>query len=85
MRLFRPNPNSIFKTSGIPESPTFNPGLGEIVKSKAHLKELCKIKGVEPIGNEKPESLHKYYDKQREDAREKQWSEPDGWVGNGDS
>lgn len=31
----------------------WNPGLGEYVKGKSHYKQLCKEKGLEPIGKEK--------------------------------
>jgi len=67
------------------EHAEYNPGLGCIVRNSSHRKELCKIKGVEEIGNEKPESLHKYFDQKREEKREQAWAEVDkGWVGCGD-
>ncbi len=60
----------------------YNPGLGCVVRNSSHRKELCKIKGVEEIGNEKPHSLHKHFDKKREEKREEAWAETDkGWVG----
>lgn len=68
------------------EHPEYNPGLGCIVRNKDHRKELCKLKGVQEIGNESPEKLHKYYDKAREEKREQAWAEADrGWVGDGSS
>lgn len=64
------------------EHAEYNPGLGCIVRNKAHRKEICKIKGVEEIGNEKPDSLHKYYEQKREERKEQAWAEADrGWIG----
>lgn len=61
----------------------YNPGLGCIVKNRQHREELCRIKGVQEIGNEKPETLHRYYDHAREERRERVWAEATkGWVGN---
>lgn len=63
----------------------YNPGLGCIVKNRQHREEICRQRGLEEIGNEKPETLHKYFDKAREEKREKLWAEADkGWVGNGE-
>lgn len=63
----------------------YNPGLGCIVKNKEHRKELCKQKGLEEVGSEPVESIHKHFDKAREEARERAWEDADrGWVGNGD-
>lgn len=63
----------------------YNPGLGCVVKSKAHLKDICKQKGVEEIGNEKPETIHKHFDSMREAKREEAWEKADrGWVGKED-
>lgn len=62
----------------------FNPGLGCVVNNKKHMSELCKIKGVEPIGNEKPESIHKHYDKAREEKADKAYEDAThGWIGDG--
>jgi putative FmdB family regulatory protein len=62
----------------------YNPGLGCVVKNNTHLKEICRQRNIEPIGNEKIETVHKHYDKSREEKLEKAWSEADkGWVGDG--
>ena len=59
---------------------SYNPAFGKVVNSKAHQREiLAKFKGegkefIE-IGNEKPESIHKHFDKQRADTAQKRWSE----------
>jgi len=51
------------------------PALGTIVKSDAHRKELARAKGLEEIGNEKPKSIHRHFEKQREDKINKSWDE----------
>lgn len=84
-RLFRPSANSIFKSQGIAESPQYNPGLGEVVKSKKHLKEIVKSRGLVEVGNESPDKMFKHYDKAREEKRERDWEKTtEGWVGNGE-
>lgn len=57
------------------EDAEFNIGLGRITKSTAHRKELAKQLGVEEIGNESPDRLHKHFDKTREDKLKKSWDE----------
>lgn len=85
VRLFRPSPNNIFKSKGLVENPEYNPGLGCVVKNKKDLKEICKAKGLEPIGNEKPETVHKYYDTKRQEKIDKAYDDADkGWVGSGE-
>lgn len=51
------------------------PALGTIVKSDAHRKELARARGLEEIGNEKPDSLHKHFDQARENKIKKSWDE----------
>lgn len=58
----------------------FNPAFGKVVKGKTHQRELlaqAKGEGREMIevGNEKPETIHKHFDKQREETRMKRWSD----------
>jgi putative FmdB family regulatory protein len=57
------------------EDAEFNPGLGKITKSAAHRKELAKRMGVEEIGGEKPEQIHKHFDTAREEKIKKSWDE----------
>lgn len=57
------------------ENAEFNVGLGAITKSKRHREELAKRKGLIELGNEKPETVHKVFDTQREDKRKKSWEE----------
>lgn len=78
-------PQRVHFTKTKVEHPEYNPGLGCIVNNSDHRKELCKVKGVEEIGNEKPDSIHNYYDKKREEKRDADWAKVDtGWVGNGE-
>lgn len=78
-------PSRVYFNGTKVEHAEYNPGLGTVVRNSSHRKELAKIKGVEEVGNEPVESLHKYFEKAREDKVEKSWSEVDkGWVGNGE-
>jgi putative FmdB family regulatory protein len=43
----------------------YNPGLGCVVKSNKHIKEICKQRGLEEVGNTSPETLHKMEDTAR--------------------
>lgn len=55
------------------EDAEFNPGLGKITKSKRHRDELAKRMDVVEVGNEKPETIHKHFDQDRETKRKKSW------------
>ena len=78
-------PQRIYLSGTKVQEAEYNPGLGCVVRNKQHRQELCKIKGVEEIGNDfPPESMHKHYDKVREERHERSWAEEDkGWVGEG--
>lgn len=68
------------------EHAEYNPGLGMIVRNKEHRKEICKSKGLEELGNEKVENLHRHFEKTREEKWEKGWEKiTAGWVGDGSS
>jgi putative FmdB family regulatory protein len=45
------------------EHPEYNPGLGCVVKNRAHRAQIAKEKGLEEVGNEKPSSMHKAAEK----------------------
>lgn len=47
------------------------PALGQVIKSDQHRKELSRKLGVEEIGNEKPETIHKHFDSIRAEKRKK--------------
>jgi len=51
----------------------FCPGLGCVVESAAHRKRLAKSKGLEEVGNEPVENIHKHFDHQRESASKARW------------
>lgn len=51
------------------------PALGQIVKSDSHRKDLARKLGVEEIGNEKPDRLHKHFDDTRAEKMKKSWDE----------
>ena len=51
----------------------YNPGLGMVIKNARHRKEMAKRKGVEEIGNEKPETVHKHCAEIQADKRKKSW------------
>lgn len=57
------------------EDAEFNVGLGKITKSKRHRDELAKRMGLEELGNEKPEVIHKTFDQAREDKLRKSWED----------
>lgn len=59
------------------EDAEFNPGLGQITKSKRHREELAKKMGVVEIGNDvkSADSLHKHFDSERESKIKKSWEE----------
>ena len=56
---------------------TWHPALGCYTKSNAHARKIAKSRGLEEVGTEKPEAIHKAFEKQREETREKRWAEAD--------
>lgn len=79
-------PQRVFFSNTSVQHPEFNPGLGCIVKNKQHRSEICKARGLEEIGSEPVESIHKHYDTRRAEKIEKAYDEADrGWVGDGTS
>ncbi len=54
---------------------TFNPGLGCYTKNTRHARQIAKSRGCEEVGNEPVEKIHKAYETQRKDAREKRWND----------
>ena len=53
------------------------PGLGCYTKSWKHASEIAKARGCTEIGNEKPETIHKHFDQQREAVRAERWRQAD--------
>jgi hypothetical protein len=54
---------------------SWNPGLGCYTKSHKEAEKIAKSRGLEPIGNENPDNIHKHYEKQREETKERRWQE----------
>lgn len=67
------------------QHPEYNPGLGCVVNNKQHRAEIARQKGLEEVGNTSVESIHKHFDKAKEEKLDKAYDEAiKGWVGNGD-
>ena len=56
---------------------TFHPALGQVVRNNKHAAQLAKQRGLIEIGNEKVETVHKHFEKQREETREQRWKDAD--------
>lgn len=57
------------------EDAEYNVGLGKITKSKKHRDELAKQMDLIEVGTEQPSKIHKHFDKQREETRQRRWDE----------
>ncbi len=55
--------------------PEYNPGLGQVVKSKSHRKEIMKQRGLIEIGNEKPSTIHKEMKKNLDHKLKRNWDD----------
>lgn len=55
----------------------YNPGLGCVTFGKKDRDKKAKARGLIEVGNEKVETVHKHFDKQREDARARRWADAD--------
>lgn len=53
------------------------PALGKVITSKRQRDEEAKRRGLIEIGNEKPETVHAYFDGKREEIRKERWAEAD--------
>ena len=53
----------------------FNPGLGCVIKNKAHRKQVAKQMGLEEVGNTKTETLHSMADRTFKENAEKRWAD----------
>ena len=51
----------------------WNPGLGCYTKGWKDAEKKAKSRGLEPIGNEKPETIHKHHEKARAEKWRKGW------------
>lgn len=57
--------------------PEYYPSLGQVVKSKAHKKEIMARKGLVEVGNEKPSTIHKEMKKNLDHKIKRRWEEAD--------
>ena len=55
----------------------WNPGLGCYTRGWKDAEKVAKAKGLEPVGNEKPEAIHKAMDKKRAETRAERWAQAD--------
>lgn len=55
----------------------YNPGLGCVTYGKKDRERKAKALGLEEIGNEKVETIHKTFDKRRQETREQRWKDAD--------
>lgn len=56
---------------------SYNPGLGCWTKSTKHAEQIAKSRGLEPVGNEPAENLHRAAEKQQAATREQRWRDAD--------
>lgn len=78
-------PRAVYFNGAKVEHPEYNPGLGCIVRNSSHRKEIAKQRGLEEVGSEPVENIHKKFEQDRAERVERAWTEADrGWVGNGD-
>lgn len=66
-----------FTTGGVGSGESFNPGLGCVTKSTKHAEQIAKSRGLEPIGTEPVDKLHKTFEKKREETRAERWRQAD--------
>jgi hypothetical protein len=55
----------------------YNPGLGCYTESTRHAERIASRRGLEPIGTEPVDKLHKTFEKKREEKREERWRQAD--------
>jgi putative FmdB family regulatory protein len=70
-------PSRVFFSGTSVQNAEYNPGLGCVVKDKAHREEIAKRRGLIEIGNDyqSPDSLHKKFDQTREEKREQAYEQ----------
>jgi len=58
-----------------PQYNAFNPGLGQVVRSRSHKQELCRRMGVEEVGNDfgGGERMTDHFEKERAEMLDKRW------------
>jgi putative FmdB family regulatory protein len=54
---------------------SFNPALGQWTRSTAEARKIAKSRGMEEIGTEPVENIHKKFDKDRADKYKARWDD----------
>jgi hypothetical protein len=65
----------VYFTGEKPFESYYCPGLGCVVNSAAQRNRLAKDRGLEEIGTENAETIHKHFDSFREEKRKDSWDE----------
>lgn len=66
--------NILFNKTSI-NNAEYNPAFGKVIKNPKERDELAKRMGLIEIGNEKPKSIHSYFDKSRDEKIKKSWND----------
>lgn len=67
------NPWYVHGSAGDWDKAEYNPAFGQVVRNRQHRAELAKRRGMEEIGNESVDKVHKHFDQTREDKRKQGW------------
>lgn len=59
------------------ESAYHDPALGVVVKDRKHAAKIAKDRGYIEVGTEKPETIHRHFETQRQETREQRWKDAD--------
>lgn len=54
---------------------TLHPALGCYTRSNKHARQIAKARGLEEVGNESPEKIHKHFETQQSETRQRRWDE----------
>lgn len=57
--------------------PEFNPALGKVTYGWRDARKKAKAMGLEEVGNETPDKIHKHHDQMREEKRAQAWADAD--------
>lgn len=70
-------PNIDRDSAGSWNAGEFNPGLGKVTYGVKDAERQAKRMGLEPVGNEPPDNLHKAAEKRQQETREQRWRDAD--------
>lgn len=70
-------PRNVFFNGAKVEHAEYNPGLGCVVKNKAHKQDIMKRKGLSEVGNDfkSGEKMQAHFDKAREEKLNKRYED----------